>query len=145
MVSGDPPVSLGPAGCCVLRTFYLVVGSLFPVADVDKVETRFGLRKAQRKVFQVALVGQAAVAAHGLAETGQVGVHLGNNFNLAGVGAALLENGSPQGVCRLFAAIDTLAGKGFLELERKYVSETQETSEAGSLTKRQSPSMRTIT
>ncbi len=121
MVSGrHVSVFEGEDFVCRIRTptFYLVVCSFFPMADIDKVKTRLGLCKTQRKVFKVTFAGQAAVPAHGLAEAGQVGIGFSNNFNLAGVAAALLKDSSPQGVGRLLTTVDTLRDKGFLKLER---------------------------
>lgn len=88
------------------------------MADVDKVKTRLGLRKAQREVFQVRFAVQTSVATHGLTKAGQVGVDSSNNLNVAGMIAALLEDSGPQGVRSLLTALDTLPDEGFLKLER---------------------------
>jgi hypothetical protein len=98
-------------------TPYFVVCPLFAVADINKVKTGLGLGKAERKVFQIAFAAQAAVAAHSLAKTGQIGIDLGDNLNVAGMAAALFEDSSSQGVCCLFAAIDALPDEGLFELD----------------------------
>jgi hypothetical protein len=98
-------------------TPYFVVCPLFAVADINKVKTGLGLGKAERKVFQIAFAAQAAVAAHSLAKTGQIGIDLGDNLNVAGMAAALFEDSSSQGVCCLFAAVDALPDEGLFELD----------------------------
>ncbi len=89
-------------------TLYLVVGPLLPVADVDKVKAGLGLGETEGEILEGALAGQAAVAAHGLAETGQICINFGGDLDVAGVGAALLEDGGAEGIGGLLAAIDAL-------------------------------------
>ena len=89
------------------------------MADVDKVEAGLGLGEAECEILEGALAAEAAVAAHGLAEAGQICINFGDDLDVAGVGAALLEDGGAQGVGRLLAAIDALGDERLFELVKR--------------------------
>ena len=84
--------------------------------DINKVKTCLGLGKAQRKVLEVVFSAQAAVVAHGLAETGEVSIHYGNHLDTAGMCTALLEDGGAQCICCPIAALYALPDESLFEL-----------------------------
>lgn len=97
--------------------FDLVVGPLFTVADVNKIEHGLSLCKAQCKVPKVIFVVYASITTHGFAEASQVRIYCRNNLNVVCMLAALMKNGGPEGIGCLFTAFYTSSDIAFLELD----------------------------
>jgi hypothetical protein len=98
----------------------LRIGPLFAITDVNKVKRSFGLCESQGKVFEVGRADDAAITLHGLAQTTEVGDDFGDNLHVPPAVAALLYDGGAQGVCRAFAALDTLLDPLLLKLRRAW-------------------------